>query len=700
MKKLVLTLAIAGISMISFGQVDRSIRPKAGPAPELQIKDPQVFTLNNGLKVILSENHKLPTVAIYYNSPSDYVLEGEKAGTADLLGELMLAGTKERSKDQFDKEKDFIGLTIFASANQLYIQTLKKHLDKATELFTDALYNPTFPQDEIDRVKKKKESELTAGKSDPGFMASNVTKKLIYGENNPLGEIMTEATLENITRDDFVATYKRMFTPKGGYLTIVGDMTLAEAKAYAEKNFANWTGAEPYKASYTTVANTQGNRVIFVNKRGAVQSKIMIAYPLDIKKGDKNDLDFSVTNIILGGHGFAGRFMQNLREDKAYTYGAYSNVTVGEYGSYFVASGDFRNDVTDSAITQFIYEFNRITDELVTDAELEETKAMMTGNFARSLQSASTFASFAHNIFKYNLPEDYYKTYLKRLDAVTKEDVLDAAQKFINPKKLMIIVVGNEDILDRLKAFDADGNIEKMDAYGDPVKEMKPADITKEQLIEKYVLLNTKSSTMAEAQKKLKKVKSMKTVTELTTPQVPMPITLTQFYAKPNKTGMTMEIQGMTMQKTYFDGKKGGQFVMQQGSKEMTAEEVAEAKSNVGILAEANYFTNGTDYELLGIENQNGADYYVIKRTSSKGETYDYYDMDGQKWKSTSIVTAKNEKGEDETQEITNTFGDFKEVNGFIFAHKMSMNIGPMSLSGVVKSIELNGKIDKSVFVK
>lgn len=125
MKKLFLILAIAGISTVSFGQLDRSIRPVAGAAPEIQIKDPQVFTLTNGLKVILSENHKLPTVAVYYNSPSEYALEGEKAGTAKLMGELILAGTEKRTKDQFDNEKDFIGLSIYSSPKQLYIQTLK-----------------------------------------------------------------------------------------------------------------------------------------------------------------------------------------------------------------------------------------------------------------------------------------------------------------------------------------------------------------------------------------------------------------------------------------------------------------------------------------------------------------------------------------------------------------------------------------------
>lgn len=700
MKKIIFILAVAGFCASSFGQLDRSIRPTAGPAPVLQIKDPQVFTLDNGLKVILSENHKLPTVAVYYNSPSDLALENSQAGTGDMMGDLLLSGTKNRDKDTFDKEKDFIALTISASANGLYIQTLKKNLDKAADLFTDVLFNPAFPQSEIDRLKKQYASNLIAGKSSADVIGRNVTSKLIYGSNNPQGEIMTEATLENINRDGIIDAYQRMFTPNGGYLTIVGDMTLAEAKDFAHKNFDSWKGQAPYKATYTTINSTDGNRVIFVNKKGAVQSKIIIAIPLDIKKGDANEMQFNVTNQILGAPGFAGRFMQNLREKKAYTYGAYSHFNVSKYGSYFAASGDFRNEVTDSAITQFIYELDRIGNSDVTTDELKEAKEMMTGQFARSLQNASTFASFAYNIYRYNLPSDYYKTYLQRLNSVSAEDVLSEAQKFINPKKLLIIVVGNEDVVNKLKQFDADGVIEKLDAYGEPIKEMKPADITKEQLMDKYILLNTKSTSMKEALKKIKKVKSMQQEVEMTSAQIPMPMTFKQYFQAPNKTASTLEIQGMLIQRQYFNGKTGGQFAMQQGDKEMTADEIKEAQKDNGLFPEANYIKNNVQFELIGIENQNGKDYYVVKRDNPKGETYDYYGMDGQKVKSTSIIKAKDENGEEQTHEMTNTFDDYRDVNGFMMPYKLNILIGPMSMDGTVKSIKLNEKIDKKVFEK
>ena len=320
---------------------------------------------------------------------------------------------------------------------------------------------------------------------------------------------------------------------------------------------------------------------------------------------------------------------------------------------------------------------------------------MMTGRFARSLEDAETYADFAYNIFKYNLPADYYKTYLKKLENISEDDILATAKKFINPKKLFIIVVGNEEVLESLKQFDADGTIEKLDAYGDPVKDIRPADITKEQLIEKYILLNTNSKSLAEAKKKLKKIKTVEQDISMTTPQIPMPLSMKQYFQAPNKSAMSIEVQGMVVQRQYFDGKSGGQFVMQVGTTELTADEIAEKNKAAGLFEELNYDANGIDYELTGIENHNGADYYVIYRKTPKGESYDYYSLDGQKEKTVSIVTE-----DEKTQEVTNTYGDYKDVNGIKFPHKMNLITGEMGLNGEVKSIKVNQKIDGAVFKK
>lgn len=687
MKKIIL---IAGLILpaILFGQVDRSVRPTAAKAPSINIKDSEVFTTPNGITVILSENHKLPRVAFNFVMGSDPRVEGNKAGLSDMAGSLILSGTANRTKDQLDNEKDYIGATLDASESNLYLACLTKHMDKGLSLMSDVLFNANFPQSEFDRIKKQNESGLMAAKSDPGTMANNAEARVNF-PNHPYGDVMTEATLNNITREDVVNYYKTTFTPKGSYLVIVGDITREQATKLVDQYFGKWTGPEPYKMETGDGQFNKGNRVIFVKKPGAVQSVIQISFPMAIRTGDKNQLPLTVLNGILGGGGFGTRLMQNLREDKAYTYGCYSSLNITEDGSWMSIGGNFRNDVTDSAITQILFELDKITNGYVTDDELNLTKSSMAGGFARSLERPQTIASFALNIIKNNLAKDYYQTYLKRLEAVNKEDILTMAQTFLTAKNCNIVVVGNEEILDRLKQFDADGKIEFLDAFGDEVKEMKKADITKEQLLEKYVFAVTKTSSMKAAQKKMKKIKSVEEKSELSLAQIPFPLKSTKVWLAPNQDGQKLEGQGMVLQKSYFDGKAGANTSMQTGKKEMTADEVAARVKSVGLIPEMNYATSGMNFELMGIENQNGTDMYVLKTNDGQTETYDYFDT--KTFMKVKSVSIRQENGE--TVETVSTYGDFKEVGGILFPHVVSIAMGEMVFSGKVITITVNGKV-------
>lgn len=525
-------------------------------------------------------------------------------------------------------------------------------------------------------------------------MADNAVKKVNFPNGHPYGEIMTEASLNAISRTDVANYFKSTFTPDGSYLVIVGDITKEKARELVEKNFTAWTGPKKYDAMLGGGKFNQGNRVIFVKKPGAVQSLVTITFPMDIKPGHPDQIPLTVANGILGGGGFGTRLMQNLREDKAYTYGCYSSMNITENGSWFEAAGNFRNDVTDSAITQILFELDQITDSYVKEDELNLTKSSMAGGFARSLESPSTIARFALNIIQNNLPKDYYQSYLKRLEMVTKDDVLMMAQTYFTAKNCNIVVVGSDEILEKLKVFDADGKIEMIDAFGNPVKEMKAADITKEALIEKYVLAKTGTTTLKAASKKLKKVKSVKQVIELSTQQIPTPLTMTTYYAAPNKQATKIEMSGMLLQKEYFDGTKGASMNMQTGKKEMTAEEIADKQKSPGLIAELSYATNGTNYELLGMEEQNGTWYYVLKITESDKVIFDYFDPTTfQKLKTVSIVTKDGE-----TLETSMTFGDFKPVNGILFPHATTLMMGEMGLNGKVTSIEINGKLEANAF--
>lgn len=694
MKKIILSGALILMATASFGQLDRSVRPQAATPPTINIKDSEVFKTANGITVILSENHKLPKVSIRLVMGSDPFLEGPKAGLSAVAGQLIMSGTANRTKDKLDSEVDYIGATLTADGNSMFLSCLTKHLDKGLGLMTDVLYNANFPESEFNRIIKQNESGLLSAKSNPDQMADNAERRANFPVGHPYGEIMTEATLAAIKKADVEAYFKKMFTPDGSYLVIVGDVTKEQATKMVDQYFASWKGGPVYKADYGQGQFNKGNRVIFVKKPGAVQSKVSISFPVKMKPGEMNQIPLTVTNGILGGGGFGTRLMQNLREDKAYTYGCYSALDITDNGSWFSAAGNFRNDVTDSAIVQILKEIEGIGNAYVKDSELSLTKSVMAGNFARSLESPQTIARFALNIIQNNLPKDYYQTYLKRLESVDKDAVLEMAQTFFTAKNCNIVVVGNEEILEKLKVFDADGKIEMFDAFGNEVKEMKKADISKEQLIEKYIYAATATTSMKAATKKIKKIKSLKQVIELSNPQFPAPLLMTSYFVAPNKEAMKMEMQGMMIQKEWFDGTKGASSNMQTGKKELTAEEIAKKQKNAGLFPELTYATSGVKTELMGIENQNGVDLYVLKIVDGDNQSFDYFDTKTfQKVKSVSI-----QKQGDDVAEVTRTFADYKDVNGIQVAHKTSLMLGEMGLEGKVTTVEVNGKIEETVF--
>jgi predicted Zn-dependent peptidase len=674
-------------------QVDRSIMPTPTQAKKINIKDSEVFTTANGITVVLSENHKLPRVSFDMIMGSDPRIEGSKAGLSDMAGSLIMSGTKNRTKDQLDQEIDFIGASISASKYSLSLSCLTKHLDKGLTLMSDVLLNANFPQSEFDRIKKQNSSGLMGTKSDAGSMARHATVKINF-PNHPFGDVMTEESLNNISREDIVSYYQTNFTPNGSYLAVVGDITRQQVEEMVNKYFGSWTGGEVFKEVPNSGSFTKGNRVVFVKKPGAVQSVVYVTFPIDIRSGDKNQLNLTVLNEILGGGGFGTRLMQNLREDKAYTYGCYSSMNITGDGSWISAGGNFQNAVTDSAIEQILLEFQKITNEFVTDEELNLTKTNMAGEFSRSLEPPQTIARFALNIIIDKLPKDYYQTYLQRLESVTKEDVLLMAQQYFTSKNCNIIVVGNEDVFEKLKPFDADGKIEVLDPFGNIMKDSKPADITSEQLIDNYVFALTGTTTKKDAAKKLKSIKNFERVYELKGDQIPFALKSTEIFVAPSTEGQKLEGQGMVFQKSFYNGKTGFSFNMQTGKTELTAEElVSKSKSN-GIIPEMNFVKNGLTHELVGIENMNGSDYYVMKTIDGKNESYDYFNKATFMKEKTINITSRD----GETMESTITYGDYKEVNGMKFAHTITQSVGPMVLSGTVTSMTVNGKIDMKIF--
>lgn len=693
MKKL-FYITLAFLPMTCWGQIDRSIVPTAGPAPSINIKDSEVFKTPNGITVILSENHKIPKVSFQLSLGADPIPEGIKAGLSDIMGDLIMSGTTTLSKDQLDNKIDYIGATLNASSTGMFLSVMKRYQDQGLVLMSDLLANATFPESEFNRIVKQAESGLKAAKSEPSQMANNASAKINFSAQHPYSEVMTEESLKNITVEDVKQLYSFLYVPEGSYLVIVGDITKDQATAVVDKYFTNWNGDKAYKGAPLSSKPAKGSQVAFVNKPGAVQSVISVCIPMNIAPGHPDQIGLSVLNQIFGGGGFGTRLMQNLREDKAYTYGCYANQDIDEHGSLLTISGNFRNEVTDSAITQILYEIQKITSELGEDEELATTKASMAGSFARSLESPQTIARFARNIEKYGLDKDYYKNYLKTLAAVSKEDVLRLAKKYMSAENVNIIVVGNEEVIEKLQRFDQDGTILKLDAFGNEVKETKAADITVEQLFERHILALTNQQNVNKAQETVAKIKAYEKVSNLSSPQIPVPLKLTEVWLAPNAEGSKMEGQGMVFQKSYFDGKTGASTNMQTGTTELSAEEIAAKAKSIGLVPEMNYTQSGMKFELKGIEIVDGREMYVVFTDDGKSTKFDYYDQKSM-MKMRSIV---NSEEDGQTVSTEYHFSNFTLQNGIMVANAFSISVGPMSMDGVLTSFKVNDGINLESF--
>jgi len=700
MKKIVSLILVFAVTSVAFAQkLDRSKRPVAGTAPEIKLGKIEKFTLENGLKVFVVENHKLPKVAYSLSLNIDPVLEGDMAGYLDLTGQLMERGTKNRTKEQFDEEIDFIGARLSASANGIYGGALKKHQEKLLDMMSDVLINADFKQEELAKLKKQMLSGIASAKDDPDAISANAKAVLTYGKKHPYGEVATEASVEQVTLEKCKEYYATYFKPNVAYLAVVGDVTVEEVKALTEKYFGKWERGVVPKHKYRTPVAPAANEVAFVHKEGAVQSVINIGHPIHLKQNNPDAIKAKVMNTILGG-GMTGRLFMNLRESHGYTYGAYSSIRPDKLVGTFGANAKVRNEVTDSSIIEFKVELNRMRDEKVTEEDLQSVKNYMTGTFAYTLQDPQTIARFAINKERYNLPDDYYANYLKNLAAVTVDDVQEMAKKYIQPENLIILVVGNKgEVADQLSSFAASGEVDFYDVSGNEwVEPLKPAPagMTAENVLDKYIVAKYGMAPGKKLSKKLKKIKDVTVKMEAS--MQGQTINFTRYQKKPNKFAIAVTMGAMVIQKQTFDGVKGKNSGMQ-GASDVEGDELADLKKSSILFGDIDYKTSGNTYTLLGVEPIEGKDAYKIevsKKTGAK-ETIWYDVATSMQVKAMQVSEIPEEKGGGSMTSVK-MFYDYKVVGGINYAYKINQAVGPQVFDMNVTSVELNTKLGDEVF--
>lgn len=684
MKVRIISLFAACLMVIGAqGQVDRSKQPQPGPAPKINLEKPISFEMDNGLEVMVVEDHTLPKVTTQLmidNKPHSEA----KPGTSTLLSMMLGTGTEKIGKDAYNEEIDFLGASINFGAESATANSLSKYFPRVLELMAAGALHPKFTQEEFDAQKAKLIESLKFDDKSVPSIASRLSGVLAYGANHPYGEFATPESVEKITLQDIKSYYNNYFVPKNAYLVVVGDITSNEVKKLVKNNFKKWEEATPPEASLPPVKPAQYTQIDFVDMPNAVQSEIRVQNTVDLQMSDEDYFPVLIANQILGGS-FGSYLNMNLREKHGFTYGARSRVGTDKYASRFSASTSVRNAVTDSSVVEILKEIKRIRNEKVFTQDLNLAKNKYAGNFVLMLERPSTIADLALNIKTKDLDEDFYSNYLKNIQAVTQEDVMRVANKYFKTGNLQIIVAGKgSEILEGLENisfngktvpvfyFDKMGNKVDRPVFEKPI----PEGVTVETVFNNYI-------DAIGGKEAVKAVNSIYILGETEMQGMTLNIAIKETNTK---SATEVLLNGNSLQKEVFNGETG--YRMAQGQKmEYTAEEIADKKDNGGLFPEL----TKTDATLEKIGKFNGEDAYVVKMDEN---TTAYYDTDtGLK---IGTETTKENMGRTITQ--TTGFSNYKEVKGVKIPHTMTVSFGPQKQKLNVVEVKINEGVSDADF--
>jgi zinc protease len=417
---------------------------------EIKLPPIQKVGLANGLTVIVIEHHELPVVAFRLVLKSGSASDPQgKGGTADLTAGLLRKGTETRSATQIAEEIDFVGGRLGAGsgldATYATCQVLAKHFDVGLDLLSDIILNPTFKEDEIERLRKQTLSAIAEGKQDPSSVADQKFSWFLFGDH-PYGRPSegTEESVPTITREDIVDFHRTYYVPNNAILAVVGDVKSKDVLAKVKAKFGGWKSGDVPQPVVATPPPVQGYQILLVDKPDLTQTYVCMGH-LGIEKKHPDYFPIRVMNYILGGGGFASRLVDEVRSKRGLTYDVGCRFDANKLGGAYQITTFTRNDSTAAAIAAIIDQIKRIRTEGVTDKELEETKSFYTGYFPLQFETPSQIATQILDVELYDLGEDYIQNYRENINAVTKEDVLRVAQKYLDPDNLKLVVVSKAD---------------------------------------------------------------------------------------------------------------------------------------------------------------------------------------------------------------------------------------------------------------
>jgi zinc protease len=447
---------------------------QAGPPPPLPqrpISFPgfDSFMLENGMHVVVVSYGTQPVL-----SARLYVRGGRvqdpagKAGLAELTSTLLIRGTESRSAETVSEEIEGVGGSISATAGRDFLTlsavSLTEHAETAFSLLADVARNASFPPEEVELARRQYLSSLQAELGDPQSLAQRRFMAVLYGEDHPYGVSLTPASVGGITREEVVAFRDRVLQPEGALLLVAGRVDRSEVEALARRHLGDWSGAAPPPPITPPLRESEELTIHLVHRPGLVQS-VVLAGHLGIEASDPDYFPLQVMNQVLGG-GADSRLNRVLREERGWTYGAFSQFMRGVGRGYFIAQADVRTEVTDSTVVELIHQFERLREEAVPEEELEGARGFLAGSFPLRLETADQVAGQLSTSLLLDLPLEDVTRFPERIRDIDGEAVLRAARSHLHPDRLALVIVGDGAVLaEHLEAigavlyYDVDGRL-------------------------------------------------------------------------------------------------------------------------------------------------------------------------------------------------------------------------------------------------
>ena len=454
----------------------RKTAPEPLEAIPFNVPKPFKTELTNGLKIVIVEDKRHPLINFRLAFPKGDVIDPKDGtGITSTMGAMINEGTEKHTSKELAEKIERLGASLGVSVGQdntiVKANTLAIYQSEIIQLIAELVLTPIFPEDELELYKKNAIEGLKYQRSQPDFLSNEQVGRIVYGEH-PYG--INSPTIEDInklTREQLVSQYKKIFIPNNATLIVVGDVESESLVKELEENLGDWSQGEIEKKEFPKFPNRTGRSLTIVDRPGSTQSNIVLTN-LGIDRKNPDYFPILVMNQILGA-GASSRLFMNLREEKGYTYGAYSRSYAKRLGGSFEATSEVRTSVTGESLKEFFFELNRIRDEKASEEELNDAINYLTGVFPIRAETQTGLTGLIVAKTLYDLPEDYLDTYRDNVASVTLEKVQSVANKYITPDKLAIVIVGDaeevlpqaKDYSDDIEIFDTENNLQDLSKY-------------------------------------------------------------------------------------------------------------------------------------------------------------------------------------------------------------------------------------------